>query len=61
MGALGLAATGVLLFSRIDRRTHEANLALLKAGAPRFGMKAGTVVEEPDELDGYRYLGLSEG
>jgi hypothetical protein len=59
--ALGLAATGVLLFSRIDRRTHEANLALPEAGAPRFGLKAGTVVEEPDEADGYRYLGLSEG
>ena len=27
--ALGLAATGVLLFYRIDRRTHEANLAEL--------------------------------
>ena len=27
--ALGLAATGVLLFYRIDRRTHEANLAKL--------------------------------
>ena len=26
--ALGLAATGVLLFYRIDRRTHEANLAI---------------------------------
>ncbi len=28
--ALGLAATGVLLFYRIDRRTHEANLAKLR-------------------------------
>ena len=28
--ALGLGATGVLLFYRIDRRTHEANLALLE-------------------------------
>jgi hypothetical protein len=36
-------------FSWIDRRTHEANLALLEAGAPRFGLKASTVVEEPDE------------
>jgi hypothetical protein len=27
--ALGLAATGVLLFYRIGRRTHEANLAKL--------------------------------
>jgi glycoside/pentoside/hexuronide:cation symporter, GPH family len=30
--ALGLAATGVLLFYRIDRRTHEANLALIESG-----------------------------
>ena len=29
--ALGLAATGMLLFYRIDRRTHEANLAKLNA------------------------------
>jgi glycoside/pentoside/hexuronide:cation symporter, GPH family len=29
--ALGLAATGMLLFYRIDRRTHEANLAKLTA------------------------------
>ena len=28
--ALSLVATGVLLFYRIDRRTHEANLALLE-------------------------------
>jgi hypothetical protein len=33
---LGLAATGVLLFSWIDWRTHEANLALLEAGASRL-------------------------
>jgi glycoside/pentoside/hexuronide:cation symporter, GPH family len=30
--ALGLAATGVLLFYRIDRQTHKANLALLQSG-----------------------------
>jgi glycoside/pentoside/hexuronide:cation symporter, GPH family len=29
--ALSLAATGMLLFYRIDRRTHEANLALLES------------------------------
>ena len=27
--ALGVAATSVLLFYRLDRRTHEANLAKL--------------------------------
>jgi len=34
--ALGLAATGALLFYRIDRPTHEANLAQLEGGGQRF-------------------------
>jgi glycoside/pentoside/hexuronide:cation symporter, GPH family len=49
---LGIAATSVLLFYRIDRRAHEANLTRLEtAGAPAFDasprLEASTV-EEPD-------------
>lgn len=52
--ALSLAATAVLLFYRIDRRTHEANLALLaprrthRLSTHRSGLEAGAVVRRMD-------------